>query len=132
MYDICRIFSRSRLDSDVGQMQGVTMEDSLSAAEIAEALVRRLYEDEWLDVHQVVALIKVSRSRFDELKAIGRFPKADRWVAGKQIWSRLTVERWKRSQEGHVGKLSDTEKAALQALRQDVACQRASGPRPPR
>lgn len=92
------------------------MEPTLSAKEIADALVQRLYEDEWLDVHQVTALIKISRSRFDELKSLGRFPKADRWVAGKQIWSRLTVEHWKSQQGDNVAKLSDSEKTALRSL----------------
>ena len=62
---------------------------------LAKAVVRQLYADEWIDIHQVVKLVKMSRSRLDELKAEGGFPEADRWVAGKQVWSRLTVEDWK-------------------------------------
>ncbi len=64
---------------------------------LARAVVRQLYADEWLDIHQVVKMVKMSRSRLDELKAAGEFPQADRWVAGKQVWCRLTVEEWKET-----------------------------------
>ena len=63
---------------------------------LAKAVVQQLYADEWIDVHQAATLVKLSRSRLDELKALGRFPRADRWVAGKQVWNRLTIEQWKR------------------------------------
>ena len=64
---------------------------------LAQAVVRQLYADEWVDIHQVVKMVKISRSRLDELKAVGEFPRADRWVAGKQVWCRLTVEEWKET-----------------------------------
>ena len=63
---------------------------------LAKAIVQQLYADEWIDVHQAAALVKLSRSRLDELKSLGRFPRADRWVAGKQVWNRLTIEQWKK------------------------------------
>ena len=95
---------------------------------VAQEVVRLLYADEWLDVHQVVDLVKLSRSRLDDLKFLGRFPEADRWVAGKQVWSRLTVEGWKRGygQNDRAADLTDADHQLLRQLRRERRCSRDS------
>ena len=65
-------------------------------------------------------LLAISRSRFDELKALGRIPAAERWVAGKQVCSRLTIERLKEDfDRGALSfDLTELDSSALSKVRQ--------------
>ena len=71
------------------------------AEELAKRLLRRLDSKTsvWLDIHQVAQEVRLSRSKIDQLKRDGLFPKPAAWNGAKQVWRKAQIEEWKQRVE---------------------------------